>query len=90
MAEHTDWRMPLVPRQLHVGAEVIHAIRHEMACTLADIAIRRTTLGAGGHPGGPILTAMAQIAGTELGWTDTRQKDEIAAVGHLYDRAPVD
>ena len=85
MAEHTDWRMPLVAGQLHVGAEVIHAIRHEMACTLADIAIRRTTLGAGGHPGAAILTAMAQIAGTELGWSDARRNDEIAAVDVFYE-----
>jgi glycerol-3-phosphate dehydrogenase len=84
MAEHTDWRMPLVPGQLHVGAEAIHAIRHEMACTLADVAIRRTTLGAAGHPGAAMLAAMAQIAGDELGWSDTRRSDEIAAVEAFY------
>lgn len=84
MAEHTDWRMPLVPGQLHVGAEVIHAIRHEMACTLGDVAIRRTTLGAAGHPGRPMLVAMAQIGGDELGWSETRRNDEIAAVDAFY------
>src|SRR5207244_3590011 len=42
MAERTDWRMPLVPGRLNVGAEVIHAIRREMAVTLADIVIRRS------------------------------------------------
>jgi glycerol-3-phosphate dehydrogenase len=84
MAELTDWRMPLVPGQLHVGAEAIHAIRHEMACTLADVAIRRTTLGAAGHPGAPMLAAMAQIAGEELGWSDTRRSDEFAAVEAFY------
>jgi glycerol-3-phosphate dehydrogenase len=84
MAEHTDWRMPLVPGQLHVGAEVIHAVRHEMACTLADIAVRRTALGAAGHPGRPTLTAMAQIAAPELGWSDTRLNDEIEAIDGFY------
>ena len=52
MAERSDWRMPLVPGRPNVGAEVIHAIRDEMACTLADIVIRRSELGAAGHTRG--------------------------------------
>lgn len=84
MAEHTDWRMPLVAGQLHVGAEVIHAIRHEMACTLGDIAIRRTTLGSSGHPGAPMLAAIAQVAADELDWSPARRNEEIAAVGAFY------
>src|SRR5205085_7565163 len=63
MAEQSDWRMPLVSGQTAIGAEVIYVIRHEMACTLSDIVIRRTELGAGGHPGAALVERAAGIAG---------------------------
>ncbi len=84
MAMHSDWRMPLVPGRPNVGAEVIHAIREEMACTVADIAIRRTELGAAGHPGGDVIDAIARIASEELGWDTSRREREIAAVDEFY------
>jgi glycerol-3-phosphate dehydrogenase len=84
MAERSDWRMPLVPGQPNVGAEVIHAIRDEMACTLADVVIRRTELGAAGHPGAGVVNAAAAIAAEELGWEPDRRTREIAAVDEFY------
>jgi glycerol-3-phosphate dehydrogenase len=84
MAERSDWRMPLVPGRLNVGAEVIHAIRSEMACTLADIVIRRTELGAAGYPGEDITRAAAAIAAEELQWDNDRRDREIAAVDAFY------
>jgi glycerol-3-phosphate dehydrogenase len=84
MAERSEWRMPLVPGRPHVGAEIIHAIREEMACTLADIVIRRTELGATGHPGAEIVNAIAGIASEELGWDADRRNREVAAVDAFY------
>ena len=84
MAERGDWRMPLAPGQLHVGAEVIHAIRNEMACTLADIVIRRTEAGSDGYPGEPLVMAMAAIAAGALGWDDHRREREIGAVRDFF------
>src|SRR5215471_3659362 len=84
MAEHTEWRMPLVPGQPTVGAEVVHAIRHEMAMTLADIVIRRTELGAMGAPDDDIVAACARIAAEELGWDADRRDRESAAVSGFY------
>ena len=84
MAEQTDWRMPLVPGRPTVGAEVIHAIRNESACTLADIVIRRTELGAMGHPGDDMVKALANVAAEELGWDAGQQADEIAAIDQFY------
>ncbi|HEX4566936.1 MAG TPA: FAD-dependent oxidoreductase [Vicinamibacterales bacterium] len=86
MAERSDWRMPLIPGQPNVGAEVIHAIRAEMAGTLADIVIRRTELGAMGYPGDEITRAAALIAAEELGWDANRRDEEIAAVREFYHR----
>ena len=84
MAERSDWRMPLIPGRPIIGAEVIHAIRAEMACTLADIVIRRTELGAMGHPGADVVGACARIAAEELGWDNDRRDREIAAVDAFY------
>lgn len=84
MAERSDWRMPLVPGRPMVGAEVVHAIRSEMACTLADIVVRRTELGAMGHPGEEAVAACARLAAEELGWDTARRDGEIAAVNDFY------
>jgi glycerol-3-phosphate dehydrogenase len=84
MAERSDWRMPLVNGQTAIGAEVIYVVRHEMACTLADIVVRRTELGAGGHPGAALVENAARIAGDELEWDADRRAQEIAAVDDFY------
>ena len=84
MADRSDWRMPLVPGRPIVGAEVIHAIRAEMACTLADVVIRRTELGAMGHPGEDVVAACARVAAEELGWDNDRRDREIAAVNAFF------
>jgi len=84
MAERSEWRMPLVQGQPSVGAEVIHAIRAEMACTLADIVVRRTELGAMGRPGDELTRGAAAIASVELGWTDEVRAHEIATVDSIY------
>ena len=84
MSERSEWRMPLVPGRPTVGAEGIHAIRHEMAVTLSDIVIRRTELGAMEHPGADLVKAMAAIAAEELGWDADRRDREIAAVDAFY------
>ena len=61
-------------------AEILYAVRAEMALTLADAALRRTDLAAGGHPGDEALAAAASIMAGELGWSSERQADEIHAV----------
>lgn len=62
------------------GAEVVHAIRHEMAQKLADCVFRRTDLGTGGHPGDAALEACADLAAAELRWSPERRATELAEV----------
>jgi glycerol-3-phosphate dehydrogenase len=71
---------PLAPATPVTRAEVLYAVRAEMAVTLADVALRRTDLAAGGHPGDDALRAAASIMAGELGWSAERQTDEIRAV----------
>jgi glycerol-3-phosphate dehydrogenase len=82
--ERRDWLTPLTPDAPTIGAEVVHAIRHEMAMRLSDIVIRRTGAGAEGQPGAALVSSTAAIAATELGWDDRRVKEEIEAVTRFY------
>jgi glycerol-3-phosphate dehydrogenase len=68
-----------------IDAEIIHAVREEMAQTLADVIFRRTELGSAGLPERTCLEKCAQIIGTEMGWDENRRKREIESV---YDLSP--
>jgi glycerol-3-phosphate dehydrogenase len=81
---HRDWRTRLAPDSPVIGAELVLAARKEMAPALADIVIRRTPLGALGHPGEAALTRAAAIVGGELGWSEDRRQREIADVNAFY------
>ncbi|HSM70059.1 MAG TPA: glycerol-3-phosphate dehydrogenase C-terminal domain-containing protein, partial [Anaerolineales bacterium] len=65
-------------------AEIIHAIRYEMALTLVDVVQRRTELGSAGMPSIMILQRCAEIMGDELGWDAEKQQNEIDAVIQKY------
>jgi glycerol-3-phosphate dehydrogenase len=78
LAERIDLNSPVTK------AQVIHAIHHEMAVTLADVIQRRTELGAAGLPSITLLQRCAEIMGTELGWSLERQGYEIDSVIQLY------
>jgi len=67
-------------------AEVVHAVREEMAVTLADCVFRRTDLGPGGHPGDAALAEAADLVAAELGWTAERKASEAAEVRRRFPR----
>jgi glycerol-3-phosphate dehydrogenase len=84
IAERPDRAAPVAEGTPTIAAEVIHAIRYEAAMTLADIVLRRTTLGAAGHPGAGAIDACAAAAAEECGWDAARVRQEIAAVEDAY------
>jgi len=55
-------------------AQVVYAIKNEMAVTLKDILFRRTGIGTLGNPGKTVLEKVADIAANELGWSADRKK----------------
>jgi glycerol-3-phosphate dehydrogenase len=67
-----------------IGAQLVWAVRHECAITLADAVIRRTPLGALGYPGDAAVDRAAEIVGGELGWSADRRREEIAGVREFY------
>jgi len=56
----------LTPGLPHIAAEIIHAVRHEMALTLEDILFRRTGIGSYGMPGIPLIDRISELMGTAL------------------------
>ncbi len=58
-------------------AQVLFAIRQEMAQTLADILFRRTGIGTLGHPGSSVLETVARTAAQELNWDQARLAQEL-------------
>jgi len=85
MKERKDWVEPVAPDCPTTGVEVVHAVRHEMAVRLSDIVIRRSGLGAAGHPGREAVAACAAIAATELGWDQNKSQEEIRNLDAFYE-----
>ena len=64
---------------LAIGAEVVYALRTELATTLQDILLRRTMVALGPDAGLGADRAAAPIAAREAGWDDTRAEAEVRA-----------
>lgn len=84
MIDDPSLREPLGADSAVTGAEIVHVIREEMALHLTDIVLRRTGIGAAGHPGEKLLNACARIAAPERGWDEATVSTEIAAVEQAY------
>ena len=65
-------------------AEIVYAVRKEMAEKLTDIVLRRTELGTAGNPGDKCLKTCAEIMAAELGWDRERMDKELEEVKKVY------
>ena len=65
------------PRPL--AAQVADAVRLQWCATLEDFLLRRTALGFAPDRGVSEIDAVAQALQNELGWSDARRQDEVAA-----------
>lgn len=79
VAERPELAAPLAPGCPAIGAEVVHAIRYEMAYCVADFLVRRTSL-IWRYPFEAEAAAptVARIMAAELGWDSEREEAEIA------------
>jgi glycerol-3-phosphate dehydrogenase len=89
----TDWRAVASREALAEGTlpatdyfinEVRHAVRSELAVTLADMVMRRLDLGSAECPAEAALTRCAAVMAEELGWDEARREHEIARVLGSY------
>lgn len=67
-----------------IKAEIIHAIRDEMAQKLEDVVLRRTELGSAEYPGNEGLETCAYIMAQEMGWGRSRIQEEINNIKSIY------
>ena len=67
----------IVTHDGEILAEVIYAIRHEMARTLSDIVFRRTGICTAGNPGNDVLQLVAETAAKELQWDQKELKRQL-------------
>ncbi len=82
-AEDPEWAEAICADRFEIGAQVIYAVRKELACALEDVIFRRTGLGTLGHPGDAALQKVARWMEKELGWTHVEtqsQLDQVEAV----------
>lgn len=64
----------------YLRAEVLYAVREEMACTLSDVVFRRTDLATAGAPPYNALVDAAAVMAEALDWSQERTEEEISAV----------
>jgi glycerol-3-phosphate dehydrogenase len=70
-----------------VVAQILFSIREEMALTLEDLVMRRTSIGQFGRPAPELLARLAATMGAELGWSPAQQQNEIDRVNQIYEIA---
>ena len=63
-----------------IEAEIIHAVRDEMAQKLGDVVFRRTDLGTAGDPGGEAIQTCADLMAKELSWDNNKTCKEVQSV----------
>lgn len=67
-----------------LNAEVLYFIREEMASTLADVVLRRTSLGSAECPDPETLARIAEVMGRELAWSEEERDKQVAGVLRVY------
>lgn len=78
--ENPEW-CDRVHRELPIlKAQLIHAVRKEMAQKLSDVVFRRTGIGTVGNPGDACLKTCAEIVARELNWTADQARRELSEV----------
>jgi glycerol-3-phosphate dehydrogenase len=77
-------RAPLSSSCEVTHAELVFAVRHEMAVRLTDALLRRTDAGSAGHPGPEAASSAASTMAAELRWPPARAREELAAVDRWY------
>ncbi|MBU6444089.1 MAG: glycerol-3-phosphate dehydrogenase/oxidase [Alphaproteobacteria bacterium] len=71
-----------------IGAQVLYAVREEMAMTLEDVVMRRTGIGQLGDPGAEAINSVADLMAGELGWDRARRDAEIVALAKNFRTRP--
>ncbi len=58
---------PICDSRLEIGAQIVYAVRNEMAVHLSDVLFRRTNIGNLGEPGEKAIQKISDLMSEELG-----------------------
>jgi glycerol-3-phosphate dehydrogenase len=65
-------------------AEVVHAVREEMALHVSDVLLRRTAAATAGNPGEDAVRAAADVMAAELNWSAPQAAEEATATLDVF------
>ena len=86
-SRHPEWAAPLVPGLPYLAAEVVWAVREEMALTLEDALARRTrALLLDREATARAVPAVAELMGVELGWDAPERERQVASFVSLVEK----
>ena len=89
IAEWPELREPVHPRHGAIGAQVVHAVRREFARRIDDVMIRRLSLGSETPDAGlAALDTVSRLMGRELGWDESRRREEVERYRELASAIP--
>ena len=71
-----------------IGAQIINAVRNEMALHLDDALMRRSGIGTLGRPSPQLIGKAADLMAEELGWDGARREEEIARLSRYFSTKP--
>ena len=67
-----------------IGAQIVFAVREEMALRLSDVVMRRTCMGQIGAPSQAALETASRLMARELGWSEERRSREISELAPWF------
>lgn len=73
-----------IPDSHVIAAQIIYAVRNELAETLADVILRRTDLGSMGYPSEEAIQVCADLMAVEKGWDEEKKLQQIDALRENY------
>ncbi len=76
----------IAPSSPVLAGEIAYAAEYADAVTLGDAVLRRTPLGAAGHPGQDALSRAAAVMGDTLGWPDSHRAAEVEKTSAFFFR----
>jgi glycerol-3-phosphate dehydrogenase len=75
---------PVSDKRPNTLAEVLYAVRHEMALSLDDVLFRRTGIGTLGTPGRAAVERIAWVMAKEMGWSADETQQQMLAVSRRF------
>ncbi len=82
--ENGQWLEPLAEGVPGIGAQVVYAVREEMALTMDDVLFRRSGLGTLGAPSDDTLARIADFMGEALAWEPAERARQTTRVKARY------